>query len=145
VPVARCAWWIGGGFLGSVVLLKSSGSRRDCFLYILTLFLPYTLPVTTLTGAIIGATVWWIHKRTRRNIGVVVRAIIGTSLAGILGGLIAFIYAYTVYLSYDDIQRSIVGGIPYSMLLAKYGVIVGAVAGVIVGNQNVANELPAEG
>ncbi len=121
-----------GGLPASLVFIPEA---RAYFTFFLTgAFLPYILPCTMMTGSIIGLLVWWAHMRTRRKVGILFRCLIGALFAGGLGALISFLLAYQTYLAYDPIQRSIVGGIPFTMTFTWYGIIAGAVAGLVVGS-----------
>ena len=121
-----------GGFLLSIIMTKGKLLGPYFLIFILRVFVPYMLPLLIITGAIIGGVVWWFHVRTDRNLGVLVRAIIGAILAAILGVIISFIIAG---FSKDDLQQAIDKNTFQPLLIAVYGLLVGAIAGIMVGDQ----------
>ena len=88
--------------------------------YYLALALFYGMLLTTITGTIIGAVIWFIHEKTKKNIGIILRALIGTMIA-IVAGLI--------YMGVANERMQI-------FYLVEFGVVIGAVAGMIAGRQS---------
>ena len=132
-PLLRGAFGaVFGGFLLSIILAKSKALSSYYLLFILQVFVPYMLPLLILAGAIIGGMIWWLHVRAKKNVGVLVRAGIGAILAALLGIIVSFIFAY---FSQDDLQRFTGKQIYLPLLFALYGLLVGAVAGILVGDQ----------
>src|SRR5947199_2041533 len=92
------------------------------------LFIVIYSPIAAVVGVVIAAILRWIDLSTGRNLGIIARGVVGASFAG-GGGVIAS------YLLYSNIDRAYLG-LSYTMFYAKYGLILGAVAGIIVGSQN---------
>lgn len=114
-----------GGVIGAVVLRPRFPYARDTSDYVVffVIFLICYLPFTGILGGLIGITISWIQKKANRNIGLIIKFII----AAILGALVGVLTDFVVL---TETALAILG--PY---YTKYGVIVGAVSGVIMGLQ----------
>lgn len=124
-----------GGIIGQALVPKfqyGPGTKWTFFFIIVSL----TIPIAAVIGAFVGAMIWGLHIWTKRNIGMVVRAILG-------GLVVGAICAFQSYFHYDDIQRSIVG-LSYVRDSTVVGVLIGIVAGIVAGSQKPQNEPSAQ-
>lgn len=116
-----------GGLLGIPILLVLHYKNLYNAAYWAALGMPYLLyylPITTIAGVPLGASAWKVTRllRTRPLTG----ALIGGFTAAIIGGVVGITINYLVA---NGSQDSILGGV-----FLKYGIIVGAVTGIISGS-----------
>lgn len=106
-----------GGLIGAVILLPRDTSN---YAALLLLFLIWHLPVAAIVGALLGLAVSWIQANASSNIGVVAKTIIAAILGGLTGAIVDSLVL-------TDATLAILG-----RYYTKYGVIVGAVSGVVL-------------
>lgn len=112
-----------GGIIGVAVLHSiEAGSIRAAIFYWALLGMIRAVPFTIIGGTIVGALVWAITRRlrTKRLAG----AVIGAGIAAILGAIVG------AALNYLIINEP---GFFWEVFLVRYGVIVGALTGLISG------------
>jgi hypothetical protein len=118
--------------LGTIIYTRGINLTGYSFAGIIVFFPIIVLPLTIGIGTIIGLIIWRIHFRVGRNIGFLARAIIGIIFAITFWLVFFFI---TDFIFSNNFQMSHVFKQPYVLLSVKYGGIVGAIAGIIVGSQ----------
>lgn len=110
-------WWPFYGFH------YGSGTQVSYYLFFIVVY----SPIAAVVGAAIAVIIRWIDRSTKRDVGIIGRAAVGAGFAGVLG----VIASYALYTSVDRAYL----GLSYTMFYAKYGLILGAVAGVAIGLQ----------
>lgn len=116
-----------GGLLGILILFMFHYKNVYTAAYWGALAMPYLLyylPFTTIAGVLIGASAWKLTRllRTRPLAGAFIGGFTGAIIGGVVGIIIDCLVA-------GGSQDSIVGG-----FFLKYGIIVGAVTGIISGS-----------
>lgn len=121
-----------GGVLYGLTLPGFSYMVGSGQLYIVLLLI---VPIAAIVGTLIGGVIWWAHAKSGKNIGTLLRALIGAGFTIVLAGFLSIIGAMDSHTNHDQTEKASWGKSEV-LYLSILGILVGAVPGIIVGSQN---------
>lgn len=122
-------WSIVGMVLGAYLQSGKINAALN-YLYLLALpsFVALNILVGSVLGALVGAVIWLITNVSKKHIGTVGRAIIGTLCIMTASG----VYSYVT----DHGTSHHLSLWSYAIYLGAFGIVVGGVAGIIAGKRH---------
>lgn len=116
------------GFMGDIFRARTGHDQAYLIMFIFY-FTPPLLALGALTGAITGASVWWLAKKRQNSPGLIKRLLLGVTCALLLGALVALYFA--------EGEKTFEYWIHFTLVVMVFGIAVGGLAGTCAGRRKV--------